>query len=50
MLHNEVPHDLLCHYLLPLACVPTLQDYDRIFSAYSQANLDAMDLWTRDLR
>lgn len=29
-----------------LACVPTLQDYDRIFSAYSQANLDAMDLWT----
>lgn len=28
------------------ACVATLQDYDRVFGAYSEANLAAMDLWT----
>jgi putative aldouronate transport system substrate-binding protein len=28
------------------ACVATLSDYDRVFSAYSEANLAAMDLWT----
>ena len=29
-----------------LACVATLQDFDRQFGAYSDLNLAAMDLWT----
>ena len=29
-----------------LACVATLQDFDRQFGAYSDLNLQAMDLWT----
>ena len=29
-----------------LACVATLQDFDRQFGAYSEANLAAMELWT----
>ncbi len=28
------------------ACVATLSDYDRVFDAYSEANLSAMELWT----
>ena len=47
VLHNEeFPMISFATTYYTLACVPTLQDYDRIFSAYSQANLDAMDLWT----
>ena len=46
VLHNEeFPMISFATTYYTLACVPTLQDYDRIFSAYSQANLDAMDLW-----
>ena len=29
-----------------LACVATLQDFDRQFGAYSEANIAAMELWT----
>ena len=29
-----------------LACVATLQDFDRQFGAYSDLNLEAMELWT----
>ena len=29
-----------------LACVATLQDFDRVFGTYSEKNLAAMDLWT----
>lgn len=29
-----------------LACVATLQDFDRQFGTYSEKNLEAMDLWT----
>ena len=47
VLHNEeFPMISFATTYYTLACVPTLQDYGRIFSAYSQANLDAMDLWT----
>lgn len=47
VLHNEeFPMISFATTYYTLACVPTLQDYDRIFSAYSEANLAAMDLWT----
>ncbi len=29
-----------------LACVATLQDFDRVFGTYSELNLSAMELWT----
>lgn len=29
-----------------LACVATLQDFDRVFGTYSDLNLSAMELWT----
>jgi putative aldouronate transport system substrate-binding protein len=47
VLHNdEFPMISFATTYYTIACVATLQDYDRIFSAYSEANLNAMDLWT----
>jgi putative aldouronate transport system substrate-binding protein len=47
VLHNDqFPMLSFATTYYTLACVPTLQDYDRLFSAYSEANLAAMDLWT----
>ena len=36
---NCTPNDVL-------VCVATLQDFDRQFGAYSEANIAAMELWT----
>jgi putative aldouronate transport system substrate-binding protein len=47
VLHNDdFPMLSFATTYYTLACVPTIQDYDRLFSAYSEANLAAMDLWT----
>ncbi len=44
--NDEFPMISFATTYYTLACVPTLQDYDRTFAAYSDANLAAMDLWS----
>ncbi len=44
--NDEFPMISFATTYYTLACVPTVQDYDRTFAAYSAENLAAMDLWT----